>query len=321
MRWFYSNSESLDYSLNKLYAAMEISKQAVLQHFTRYDARMDYQGQLLQIIAKVRVNHPTMGVRTLYRFIQPEGLGRDQFEDFCHAHSLEIKKRRNYSRTTDSRGVKRFPNRLLDFAAQDCNQVWVSDITYYELNNKFYYITLIADQYSRFIKGFHVSESLRTVHTTVPAMKAALRHFKVTNKLIFHSDGGGQYYSDDFAAVIKGLPIVQSMAYEVYENPMAESLNHVIKNKYLKPWNPKTFEELEMFLARAVSLYNYEKPHSGLQNSTPASVEFSDTFTTNNQPRVRSHQRQTSKPTGRRAPRFRNNQPGLRCISAKYKLT
>lgn len=270
---------------------------------------MEFKGQLLQLIHKVRKDHPTMGVRTLYKFIEPPNMGRDQFEEFCFAHKLGIKKQRNYKRTTDSSGVKRYPNRLKDFKSTAPNQVWVSDITYYELGERFYYITLIADQYSKFIKGFSISENLRTRYTTVPALQLALKQFKPQKQLIFHSDGGGQYYSDEFNTVTKGLPIVQSMSYEVYENPMAESLNNVIKNKYLKAWNPKTFEELGILLDRAVSLYNFQKPHSSLKDSTPASVEFSNTFASDNQPRMRSHQRQKAKLSGPRAPQFRDNQP------------
>ena len=54
------------------------------------------------------------------------------------------------------------------------------------------------DQYSRKIKGFHASRYLNTEHTTIPALKMAMKHLHAGQKPIIHSDGGGQYYSKAF---------------------------------------------------------------------------------------------------------------------------
>lgn len=47
----------------------------------------------------------------------------------------------------------------------------MSDITYYEMLGKFFYVTLIMDLYNREIVGFSASKSLRTEETTLPALK------------------------------------------------------------------------------------------------------------------------------------------------------
>ncbi|EQA81782.1 hypothetical protein LEP1GSC193_0255, partial [Leptospira alstonii serovar Pingchang str. 80-412] len=55
---------------------------------------------------------------------------------------------------------------------------------------------------------------------------------KITG-VIFHSDGGGQYHSKEFLKLTGMNHIKNSTAYDVYENPIAERVNGIIKNEYL----------------------------------------------------------------------------------------
>ncbi|MEG9329251.1 DDE-type integrase/transposase/recombinase [Salinimicrobium catena] len=154
------------------------------------------------------------------------------------------------------------------------NQIWVSDITYYEMNSKFYYLTFIMDQYSRRIIGYSASRTLKTVNTTVPALQMALERItgREEVKPIIHSDGGGQYYSKEFLSITRGL-LRNSMCDNVYENPHAERINGTIKNSYLKAYNPIDFNSLNRKLSKAVYMYNHEKPHSSINHFTPVEYE------------------------------------------------
>ena len=86
---------------------------------------------------------------------------------------------------------------------------------------------------------------------------------------IFHSDGGGQYYAKAFIQITSSLGMKNSMAKEVYENSHSERLNGTIKNDYLIPYNPQDEADLSRELARAVFMYNTDRPHSSLQGKTP----------------------------------------------------
>jgi transposase InsO family protein len=44
--------------------------------------------------------------------------------------------------------------------AKAIEQVWVADITYLSTNDKFVYLSLVTNAYSRKIVGWHVHESL-----------------------------------------------------------------------------------------------------------------------------------------------------------------
>ncbi len=229
---------------------------------------------LIEIIHQIRNDHPTLNCRAMYYMIKPEIIGRDRFEALCMEWGLSVAKPINYHRTTNSFGVKRFDNLLKDFTVTAINQALVSDITYYELN-RFYYITFIMDAFTRYILGYHVADRLTTQQTTLPALKQAIktRKNKLPHNIIFHSDGGGQYYDKEFLALTKHYHFKNSMCEYAYENGKAERINGVIKNNYLKHRMIKTFDDLVKEVDRAVSLYNNKKPHKALKYKTPLDVE------------------------------------------------
>lgn len=275
---FCQSKSSLGYSLNRFFRAIGTSKQAYHQALNRSKR---YQGEvflLVDLIKHVRKNHPTMNCRDMYFKINPFYVGRDKFEAICRECGFSVKKLVNYQRTTDSTGVVRFPNLLADIKIIEIDQAWSSDITYFEVEGIYYYITFIIDNHSRRIVGHHTSSRLSTEHTSLPALKKAIktRGGQLKEGVIFHSDGGGQYYDDNFLALTRHHKIANSMCEAAWENGKAERLNGVIKNNYLRHWNIKNMGELVKNVDRAVKLYNEDKPHIGLGRLSP--IEFEKKF-------------------------------------------
>jgi transposase InsO family protein len=258
-----------------LYWAIGISKQATHKQLNCFIKRQEEEMQMLKVIYEIRQDHPTMGMRDMYYKIRPTSLGRDAFESFCKSYNLWSVQPKNYRRTTNSTGVVRFPDLLKDLPLSNINQAWQSDITYYELNDRFYYITFILDAYSRRIVGHQTSNTLHTNQTTLVALQKAVRTRKEKNltDLIFHSDGGGQYYAKEFLVETKRLGIKNSMCEFAWENGKAERINGIIKNNYLKHRSIKSYEQLTIEVDRAVQLYNYDKPHIGLKRKSPVNFE------------------------------------------------
>ncbi len=226
---------------------------------------------MIPIIEQIRQDHPKMSAREMYFKIMPSCMGRDKFESFCFEYGFRVIKTKNYRKTTNSNGVVRFPNLIRDYELTGVYQVLVSDITYYELNKTFYYLTFIMDLYSREILGYSVSKSMHTEQTTLAALKMVVRRIgkEQLEGTIIHSDGGGQYYDLGFRKYTKDLKMLSSMGKDVYENPHAERVNGTIKNSYLIPWNPSNYNELGIYTARAIRNYNTDKAHSSLGRLTP----------------------------------------------------
>jgi len=214
-----------------------------------------------------------MSARDMYIMLQPETMGRDQFERFCFKSGYRVKRLKNYRVTTNSLGVTRFPNMIKDIEVTGVNQVFVSDITYFEIGSRVYYLTFIMDLFNREVVGWSASDNLRTEHTTLPALRRVVwgRGKSNLKGAIIHSDGGGQYYCNEFKELTRELRMINSMTEEkVYENSHAERLNGVIKNNYLYPYAPKDLRSLRKLLNKAVVMYNTEKPHRALGKSTPS---------------------------------------------------
>jgi transposase InsO family protein len=267
----------MSYSLNKLYQSIGLSKQSFHQRMDRYLQERSIEEQLMLIVYLVRQDHPTMGLRDIYFKTNPQNIGRDRFEMLCKQSGLALERTHNKRRTTDSSGVIRFENLLLGLIINKPNQVWQSDITYFELNQRFYYITFIIDAFTRIIVGHAVSQRLTTEQTTLPALNNAIKCRLDLNMdikmLIFHSDGGGQYYDKEFLRLTTKNQIKNSMCEYPWDNGKAERINGVIKNNYLIHRPINSFDQLKKEVDRSVLLYNTEKPHSKLQRKSPIQFE------------------------------------------------
>ena len=260
--------------MNDVYLIAAISKQghaqAVAHQKMVYNKEVTYVG----LMHKVREMHPGMGLRTMYEQFQPEGIGRDAFIALGLNEGLRLKAYQSPIKTT--RGVKhtKYRNLLVDFRVTDVNQLWVSDITYYQLGNIHYYIVLIMDVYSRRIVGYSVANNMRT-ENNIAALRMALslrgiNDYKGT--LIHHSDRGSQYTSNDYTELLENYGIAISMCSNVLENAHSERVNGTIKNDYLRRWGITIEKELYKSTARAVNNYN-NRNHKSLPKMTPIQFE------------------------------------------------
>ncbi len=265
--------------MNSLFKVVGISKQSFHQMLSRRRYKFEEQEQLIPLINEIRRDHPRMSARDIYIKLQPSCMGRDQFERFCMDSGYRIKKLRNYRVTTNSLGVTRFPNLIKDLRVTRVNQVFVSDITYFDIGSETYYLTFIMDLFNREIVGWSASDNLRTESTTLPALHRMIKERGRANLrgAIIHSDGGGQYYCKEFKELTRDLGMINSMTEEkVYENPHAERVNGTMKNNYLYPYGPANLASLRRLLDKAVHMYNTGKPHKALGKLTPKS--FKDTI-------------------------------------------
>jgi putative transposase len=245
--------------------------------------KYEEQEQLITLINEIREDHPRMSARDIYLKLKPSCMGRDQFERFCMDSGYRIKRLRNFRVTTNSLGVTRFPNMIKNIEVTHVNQVFVSDITYFDIGPDTYYLTFIMDLYNREIVGWSASDNLRTENTTLPALHRVIYDRGRVNLkgAIIHSDGGGQYYCNEFKELTKSLGMINSMTEDkVYENSHAERLNGIIKNNYLYPYGPTNMASLNKLLDKAVMMYNTGKPHKALGKLTPS--KFRDTVDNEN---------------------------------------
>jgi putative transposase len=259
--------------MSSLFAAAGMSKQSFHQRRVRLQGSAVKAIELIPRIEQIRSHHPTMSSRSMYLMIGPIHLGRDRFESFCFENGFKVRLKRAFHRTTNSLGVTRFNNLLLNKRVTGVNRVWVSDITYYRIGEKFYYLTFILDLYSRFIVGYSISSTLLAEDTTIPALRMAIKGRIILDGLVIHSDGGGQYYCKEWLSLTAMANMKNSMCESVYENAHAERVNGIIKNDYLFPHRPENFDNLTAMTHQVIFRYNYERPHRSLGKVSPDQFE------------------------------------------------
>jgi putative transposase len=239
---------------------------------------------LLKEVSEIRENHKRMGTRKLYEKLQlfmlehQIKMGRDALFDLLSANHLLVRKRKKRVQTTQSfHWLRKYPNLIREFTPTAPNQLWVSDITYWKINESFVYISFITDAYSHKIVGYHAALTLETVET-IQALEMAISGLsKGTDgrfHLIHHSDRGVQYCSHGYVKLLQENDVQISMTEsgDPLENAIAERLNGILKGECLIYSHVESIEEAKKALKNAVYFYNEERPHMSIGNLYPSQV-------------------------------------------------
>lgn len=212
----------------------------------------------------IREDHPGCGVEKIYRVLKPKFMGRDKFYEIFMDLGYRVRTLKNYRRTTIPTHLN-YPNLIEGMEVTSPYQVLQSDITYFYLNENFYYIVFIIDVYTRKIMGYSVSDNMRH-ESNLRALKMALKKIESAKRvnMIHHSDRGSQYGSNPYVKMLKDSGIKISMGLKAQDNAYAERINGTIKNEYLKLWKIENFKELKIKTKKAVNHYNQKRSHSSL---------------------------------------------------------
>lgn len=252
-----------------------ISRQAHHQAIRYVVSQSQKEVIYVGLMAQAREIHPGMGLRTMYDMLEPDGIGRDAFIALGLQEGYRLKVVENKTRTTYSIKSSRYSNLLGGKKFTDVNQLWSSDITYFDCLGRFYYLVFIMDVYSRRIVGYSVADNMRA-ENNFAALKMALNLRGIGNynkELIHHSDKGSQYVSDIYTQTLDEYQIRISMCTEVYEDTHIERVNDTIKNQYLKRMEIRNVKELLQKTKQAIDAYNFHRPHQSLDSISPVQYE------------------------------------------------
>jgi transposase InsO family protein len=203
-------------------------------------------------------------------------MGRDKFFDFLRQHHLLIKPKRQRTKTTCSyHHFNRHPYLIKDTTPLRPNEIWVSDITYLWLKqqDRFCYLSLITDLYSRKIVGYAVQDDL-SVKGCIEALKMAVkqRPDKQEN-LIHHSDRGVQYCSHSYVNLLKknNIQISMTQTGDPLENAVAERVHKTIKEEFTtqRQLSFKSIEQAKQEIKKYIHFYNQLRPHRSIEWLTP----------------------------------------------------
>lgn len=250
------------------------------RHKQRQRRKID--GELLaSLVKRERRCQPRLGTRKLYHMLKPEleglgvRMGRDRmFEELRKRNLLLEPIAAVYPRTTQSyHNLPVFRNMIKGKNVKAPNEVWVSDLSYLRTREGFLYMSLITDQFSRKIVGWHVGDNLEAVGC-MRALERAIAELPEQSKPIHHSDQGSQYCCHDYVNQLqeRGLPISMTEMDHCAENALAERMNGILKQEYGLGGEFPTKVSARLAVQQGIHLYNTRRPHTALGYAVPAKM-------------------------------------------------
>ena len=158
-----------------------------------------------------------------------------------------------------------------DFSAEVPGQKMVGDITYIPTWEGWLYLATVIDCATRKIVGWAMDDNYRTPLISA-AIGMAARNTDLPAGAVFHSDRGSNYTSGEFAGVLEGLGIRQSVGRTgiCFDNALAESFNAAVKvervHRTVYPTRRKAREDIAGYIELR---YNRARLHSALGYRTP----------------------------------------------------
>ncbi len=232
---------------------------------------------VLKLVNEIRQDLPRSGVPKLHFMLQEKlaahgiKMGRDALYQLLGEHGYLLRYRRRKPYTTNSKHpYKKYPNLIRDIRyLTDPGQLWVSDITYIRLKEKFSYLSIVTDAYSHKIIGHCLHQTLHSdgpVNALLMAVKS-----KRGRTLIHHSDRGSQYCCAEYVKMLQHYQIEISMTEkgDPYENAIAERVNGILKGEFLLDKTFASFSEAQLAVNSAIEKYNNIRPHASCDNLTP----------------------------------------------------
>lgn len=280
MRFAFVHAEKASHAISDLCRVVQVSRSGFHAWLTRPPSKHECEDQRLKkLVHEAHLEgRKNYGRPMIHKALRKKGehvsakrVGRLMCEE-----GIRGKVRRGFTRTTDSNhSLPVFENVLnRDFTATAPNERWVGDITYLRTPNGFIYLAAVLDLFSRAIVGWAVSAVIDR-HLVIAALEMAVKRRRPELGLLFHSDQGSQYASDDHQKKLDAHGITCSMSRrgDCYDNAVMESWFGTLKTELGEQFdNPsdakrQLFDYIEVF-------YNRKRMHSSLGYVSPAEFEL-----------------------------------------------
>lgn len=159
-----------------------------------------------------------------------------------------------------------------DFKAEKPGEKWVGDITYiYTKEMGWTYLAIVMDLFDLKVIGWSYGVNM-TAKLVISAFKKAKEIRETTKAMIFHSDLGSQYTSNEFERLLLKNNVRHSYSKKgyPYDNASMESFNAILKKEEVNVNTYATLKEARLAIFEFIeSWYNNIRIHSTLDYKTP----------------------------------------------------
>ncbi len=282
MRYAFVRAERANYPVIVLCRCMEVSQSGFYEWLERGPSLRSREDDAL--LAKLTEGHKKHRQRYGSRRHRAElaqagtKIGRNRVRRLMGKGGLQAKRRKPYKVTTKSdHDLPVAPNHLnRNFQPAEPDQAWVGDLTYIRTSEGWLYLAIVLDLFSRKVVGWAMSARADR-ELVMDALRMALGRRSITaGLLLFHSDRGCQYASDDFRKLLKGKRITPSMSRRAncWDNAVAESFFATLETELLDDLVGQGREAVKQAVFEYIeAYYNPVRLHSTLGYLTPCAFE------------------------------------------------
>lgn len=274
-------SAKYGYNVHTLCEALKVAKGTYYNHILRNKrSNTKYEQKYAKLRPIIRDIHDeynqTLGSAKIAAILKERGYPIDKKTVARLMSEMGLYSIRNGAKKTYVKEQRKQRIDLLnrDFTANSPNNVWISDVTQFNVKRCKFYICVIIDVFSRKVVSYHISgkNSTQLAKTT---FKKAYETRCPEEGLLFHTDNGSNYISNTFMEYLKKLGVTQSFskAHTPYDNSVCESFFANMKREELYRYKYSSVTDFKKRVGEYIDFYNAKRPHAALQYKTPDKYE------------------------------------------------
>jgi transposase InsO family protein len=215
-----------------------------------------------RLIIGYRLSHPRMNFRELsYAMID---------DDYAYLSSSSVYRiLKKHDLITGWKRMPWTPSKPIRATLPD--ERWQTDIMYVKVKERFFYLVIFIDEYSRYIVHHALLTSMDSNSVSLEAQRAieSLRRDSLATPVI-QSDNGSAFISMEFRIVLKENSLTHKKIHPhtPEQNGIVERANKTVRES-ISDKIITDFGDAEVEIAKVIHWYNYERRHSSLQYLTP----------------------------------------------------
>lgn len=282
MRFVFIEAQKANYSVSMMCRLMQVSRSGFYAWRERPESRRCIEDRRLRALIRSthRANRRCYGSPRVHRDLIEQGIsvGRHRVARLMRQDGLRGKRRRRFRITTQSAHKNPIAANVLQraFAPSGPNQAWASDLTYLWTAEGWLYLCVILDLYSRRVVGWSMGPRINSAMTVEALKMATARRDVQPDRLLYHSDRGVQYASQDFRRALRAWRITPSMSRKgnCWDNAVVESFFATLKIECTRDVVLKTRAQTRSLVFEYIEgFYNIKRRHSFLGYSSPVEYE------------------------------------------------
>ena len=217
MRYQFIDTEKKVFPVSLLCQVMNVSRSGFYSWSSR--DKSDREKERDRLIPTVKKIHKEVrgayGARRISEELTAKGeiCGRAKAATLAQLANVAAKQKTKFKATTDSKHKFPVAPNVLDrnFVVSKPDAAYCSDITYIWTTEGWLYLAVVIDLYSRKVVGWSLKNRM-TKDLVINALQMAIWRRRPSLGLVFHSDRGSQYCSNDFQNFLKKYQMISSMS-------------------------------------------------------------------------------------------------------------